>query len=390
MKNLLLIFGTLTVLSGLGVITVNKEIFAPNKEANALLTKGKLLLEQDNEETMRKAVELFTTVASHFPDTNQAQEALYYLAESYEKLGNIDVAIGKYRRLLATDMDQDLSEQVQFKISKLQLSRYNTEEGFNGLMVLLSKTTDENLRSEIYVEIARYYSRQKEYDQAMKNYEIALSENPKNPDANMELARAYFETGRHDEAFLQFKKFFNIYVDRNRSREDIANRFATQMFKTGADTLSVGEPEAAKKYFSFIAENFAYTQHAEESLYYLGNVLFMEKRYTEAIGVFEEVISRRPNTRDENAYIKKGQAHYERADYAAAIGAFSKARSEFPDGKFSALALQWESEARNLLLETQAMEKTNQPDYIEEDQTGLLPPALHDEPTLGGGDIIEP
>ena len=99
-KNIYIVIGSIVLFAGLGVITVHEEIFLPNTEARRLLTKGKLLMEQESAQEMKNAVEIFTTVASHFPDTKQAKSALYHLAETYERLGNIDVAIGKYRRLL--------------------------------------------------------------------------------------------------------------------------------------------------------------------------------------------------------------------------------------------------------------------------------------------------
>lgn len=394
MKNIYIIIGALTLMSGLGLITFNEEVFSPGKEAGALLTKGKLLLEQDREETMKKAIEIFTTVASHFPGTDQAEEALYYLAESYEKLGNVDVAIEKYRKLLGLELDKELSERVRFKIARLQLTRYNTEEGFNGLMVLLTDTVDDVLRSDIYTEIARYYAREKGYAQSGKNYEIALSENPRNKEANMELARMLFLQGRDDEAFLQYRKFFNIYVDRNRNEQGFVAKYINEVYQTAIDTFNAGRHDAALKYFNFLSTEFAYTRVAEESIYYTGNIYFIRKDYNKAIGHFKEVISKRPEFRDENAYIRMGQAYHKKRDYENAIATFAKVQTLYPKGKYVEVARKWEKESKSLLRDRIELESSvKEVDTPEEKQSSLpsreLPGDLNMEPTLDD-DVITP
>jgi len=377
MKHRYVVVGSLIALSGMGVITFNEEFFLPNKEARALLTKGKLLLEQGNEDTMKKAVEVFTTVAAHFPDTKQAKEALFMLAEGYENLGNIDVAIGKYRRLLSMEIDKDLADKVKFKIAKLQLSRYNTEEGFNSLMVLLSQNIDDLLRSDVYTELARFYSRQKNLTKSQANYEIALSENPKNAEANMEMAEVLFRQGKYEDALKQYIRFYNIYVNRSSANKLAVENFQDQVLRAAITLFQRGESTHAKNYFDFLAASFSETRYSEIANYYLGNIYYNQAGYTEAITLFDKVITELPDLKDESAYIKKAQAWYQLREYTKAAATIEKVFELYPDGRYKSVARRWASEIKQAMEEELALQ--NSIDYQSERSQEV---DLEDDPFL--------
>jgi len=351
MKNLYIVAGSLTILAGLGVITFNQEIFSPERQSKALLTKGRLLLEQNSMDTQKEAMEVFTTVASSFPKNDAGKEALYYLAELYEKWGNIDVAINKYRALLGLNLNKELADKVKFSIARLQLSRYNAQEGYNALMVLLSENVDDMLRSDIYTEIARFNSRQKNLVNAQTNYEIAISENPKNKNADLELGGVLFLQKKYDDALKQYEHFFNIYINRSEHNEETSENFQKKLLASATEVFHDGDLKAAKKYFEFISDKFPSTKYSETSLYYLGNMEYMNGDYKKAIEFFDDVIKYPPGEKDESAYLKKGQSYYQLRDYPMASRLFSKTQELFPDGKYLSLAKKWENESNMAMSE---------------------------------------
>jgi len=387
MKNFFLISGTLIILSGLGVISFTENSFLKNSKAKALLTKGKLLLEQDTSESMKNAVEIFSTVASHFPDTEQAREALFYLAESYEKLGNVDVAIGKYRKLLALNLSGELFDKVRFKIAKLQLTRYNTEEGLNGLLLLLSEVTDDKLRSDIYKEIARYYTSKKENEQALKNYEISLTEFAKNDESILEIASLLVEMQKYEDGLAQFKKYYNIYLDREGTNQQILHKYKENLFKSASMAFSNNNLDSAAHYYQFLSDQFAGSDEGEIALYNLGNVFYKQKHYDKAIGCFDKVVKSQPELKDENGYIKLGQSYFMTREFEKAASAFSRAVNLYPDGKYILIARQWEEEAKKELQEKYSMENLDDRPLQREKSKPYMPESEIDEPMLENGAI---
>jgi TolA-binding protein len=369
MKNLFIISGALIILSGLGVITFNKEVFSPEKQSRALITKGRLLLDQNSMDTQKEAMEVFTTVASSFPKSDAGKEALYYLAELYEKWGNIDVAINKYRALLGLNLSKGLSDKVKFSIARLQLSRYNAQEGYNALMVLLSENVDDMLRSDIYTEIARFNERQKNFSNAQSNFEIALSENPKNKDADFELGTVLFEQKKYDDALKQYEHFFNIHINRSEHNEEVAENFQKKLMSSATEIFHDGDMVSAQKYFEFISDKFPSTIYSETSLYYLGNLEYIDGKYQKAIETFDMVIKFPPADKDESAYLKKGQSYYQLRDYATAARLFSKVQELYPDGKYANLAKKWENESNMAMSERaniQTLREENQSNTIND------------------------
>ena len=368
MKNLYVITGSLIILSGLGVITFNKEIFSPEKESRALITKGRLLLEQGSVDTQKEAMEVFTTVAASFPESRAGKEALFYLAQLYEKWGNIDIAITKYRSLLGLNLDKELSDKVKFNIARLQLSRYNAQEGYNALMVLLSENVDDLVRSDIYTEIARFYARQKNLGSSQANYEIAISENPKNMEADMELANVLFQQKKYSEALRQYEHFFNLYINRSEHNEETAKKFQKIIIDSAIETFEDGNMNEAEKYFLFVADKFPSTSYSETSHYYMGNMEYIRGKYEKAISEFDHVIKFPPAEKDENAYLKKGQSYFQMKNFTAAANVFARTQELFPDGKYLSLAKKWEREANIAIserIQMKNLQEDNQQNMID-------------------------
>jgi TolA-binding protein len=312
-------------------------------------------------------MEIFTTIASHFPDTDQSKEALYLLADIYEKWGNIDVAINKYRSLLGLDLNKELADKVKFKIARLQLSRYNTQEGFNSLMVLLSENVDNMLRSDIYTEIARFYSRQKDYQKSQANYDIAISENPKNKDADIELAGVMLDQKKYKDALRQFEHFYNLYINRSGNIAQTTQMFQDKILSSAVKIYHEGNMDSAREYFLFISEKFPSTSYSETSLYYLGNMDYVQGNYSGAMEFFNTIIKSAPAEKDENAYLKKGQCYYQMHEYAKAAMYFNKVQEIFPDGKYTSLAKKWEKESKLALrekFELETIRENNMSDKI--------------------------
>ncbi|MDH4199263.1 MAG: tetratricopeptide repeat protein [Spirochaetia bacterium] len=360
MKNFYIIAGSLIILSGLGVITFNREVFSPDREARSLLTKAKLLIDQDSMETQKESMEILTTIASRFPDSKQAKEALFELAELYEKWGNIDVATSKYRSLLGLNLDKNLADKVKFKIARLQLSRYNSQEGLNALMVLLSENVDDMVRSDIYTEIARFYYRQKNLSAAKSNYEIAISENSKNKEADMELGDVLFEEKKYNDALRQYEHFFNIYINRSERSENTAANFQKKLLESAQELFHDNNMGEAENYFAFISDKFPSSMSSEVSLYYLGNLEYLQGNYEKALEKFDMVIKFPPDFKDENAYIKKGQCYYQMRNYSKSALYFAKFSELYPGSKHKSLARKWEKESKMALRDKVEIENLNE------------------------------
>ena len=375
MRQAYLFVGFLIIIAGGGFTWISREVLVPNRQANALLEKGKMWLEQQSEEALRKAVENFTEIAATYPDSRAANEATMYLAESYERLGLKDIALGKYRKLLEENLDAKNADLIKFRIAKLQILRSYTDEGMAQLLSLLGQARDGKMRSEIYAEIGKYYQGASQVENAIRNYRIAIRENPDNREAQLLLAKLLSDGGQADAALTVYDDYMKFQSQISVSGADGQNAYRREALQRGLLLLDQKKFTEAEKYFNLIHEKFPDSAEAEDALYYAGNARMRSGDYTGAIKMFNKTVGNGNKTRDEAAYIKKGEAWYHRHEYKKAAAVFAFVQRNYANGQFQRIAADWEEECIRAMSEGKALSepKKEKVEPKEEESPVILP-----------------
>jgi len=349
MRQATIFVGIIIVVLSLGFLTINREFLFPRKEAKAQLTKGKLLLEQNTERHIQSAIDRFTEVVARYPNSREADEALFYLAESYEKLGIRDIALRKYRKLLGSRISNHLMIKVRFKIAKLNILTSYSDEGLNGLMTLLAHTSDPHFRSEIYTELGKYYAIKHNNQRAKTNYRIALRENPYNKEAKLLLASILGYIGDSKESFSVYENYltFNGPIDKNKRK--ILKKYRKQALQKGKSLLHAGKYRNSIEFFNLISKRFPHTDEAEVALYLAGNAYFKLAKYDKAMAKFRIVIHKKPYVRDESAFLKLGETYYKKKQIKKAAATFTRFLNKYPSSNSKKFAEEWLKECRESL-----------------------------------------
>lgn len=365
MKNIYILAGFLILTLGAGFIYVNREYISADRTARSILNRGKLYLEQSNDDGLRKAVDELTKVAATWPDSLPGKEALYYLAEGYERLGMRDVALTKYRKLQDMPLSLELKDRVKFKIAKLQILRSYTEEGMNQLVSLLAHTRAPAMRSEIYTEIGKYHVRKGSVKDAQRNLQIALQENGENKDARIALARLYASVGKDADAKAVYEDYLAFHEPLDKQSEKHTSAFRGDALGKGMRALSEEKYYEAVRYLTLVTEKFPGSADAETAWYGIGNAYFKLKQYPKAINAYNKVVGNSHPQKDEAAYVKKGEAYYHNKQYKRAAGIFAYVIKNYPEGKYSRIASDWEEECRRALGEVADLSEED--DGLEDD-----------------------
>jgi tetratricopeptide (TPR) repeat protein len=368
MRSVTIWIGAIIFTIGAGVFLIEREYVSGDKTAKARLEQGKLQLERFDEDGLRKGIDDLTAVIAHFPDSVHAREARYYLAEAYERLGMRDVALGKYKKLTEMHLDDGLRAKVRFKIAKLQILRNYSDEGMNQLLQLLNSTGDKSLRSEIYLEIGKYYLRKGFAADARRNFENAMTENPENREARAALG---FSDGDYRNSVA-----LHGVLDKDKKEEAASQEKPGVKYDlaAGIQAFSSGQYEKAIRLLSPAAS--AAGPDSEEALYYMGNASLKLKHYRNAVHYLTKAVSNKYLTRDEASYIKKGEAYYLNHQYDRALRVFRFARDHYPNGKYAQIACDWEAETRRMLGEKDGRPVMDDDDDDDDDD--------EDDDILGG------
>ncbi len=368
MRSITIWVGAIVFTIGAGVFLIEREYISGDKAARVRLEQGKLQLERFDEDGLRKGIDDLTAVVAQFPDSIHARSARYHLAEAYERLGMRDVALGKYKKLLEMPLTEELKTHVRFKIAKLQVMRNYSDEGMNQLLQLLNGTADKPLRSEIYLEIGKYYHRKGLGRDAVRNFQNALTENPENREVRAAL-------GYGDADYKNSVALHGI-LDKTESvpakEENPAKAEGKYDLAGGIRAFTVGEYGKAVRLLTPAARSTG--RDSEDALYYLGNAYLKLKQYRNAIHFLNRAVSNKYLDRDEAAYIKKGEAYYLSNQFSRALRVFTFARTHYPNGKYAQIARDWEAETRSMLGEKTGV-KSLDDDGDDDDE---------DEDVLGG------
>jgi tetratricopeptide (TPR) repeat protein len=81
-----------------------------------------------NDEDYNTAVEAFEKVTLDYPDSESGPGALFYLAESYYRLEQLEPALAGYRNFISTHPDHDLTELTHFRAATVLFKQENYRE----------------------------------------------------------------------------------------------------------------------------------------------------------------------------------------------------------------------------------------------------------------------
>ena len=228
-----------------------------------MLREARVFIEKDSDESLYRALDILAQVASDEDHPDQSNQALFHIAEVYEKLKMPEVAKRKYIELLNRNniSSTQFKNRVEFKIAKLKIMTLYKDEAYIRLLRLTRNLADRNFLSEVYTELAKLYLSSKKINQAITSLKIALRENPDNREAQKLLARLQKDPGKETTAHSKLpasqeagprskgKKFlkvaFDYYGQQNYEKAIQHFRKTTNCCKTPRKKKSPGFTSAA-------------------------------------------------------------------------------------------------------------------------------------------------
>lgn len=208
--------------------------------------------------------------------------ALNNLAKAYIKLQNYDEAKSalKKARVLSPkyfDTYLNLAHIAKLESSAADIGSFARKKYLKEQQKYLKSAIDANPNDKrAYLEAGSYYLEQKDYENAIKNFETALVYDDEYYEAYLGLAVSYLESGNSQKALLALRN---------------------------AGALN---------------------SKSDEISYYLAKMCLLEERYDEAKDYLEDALSKAQNPQ---YYLEMGKIYYYKSDYASAIDSFKSAMS---------------------------------------------------------------
>jgi len=198
-----------------------------------------------NSQKYEKAIEAFNDYIQKYPDSPNNPNARYFLAESYQKAGELEKALATYKEVIS------------------------------------EKRSDFFTRS--ILRIADIYFEQAEYNQARKYYQLLLSQTNSAKERSIAwgaLMEAYFKLEKYDSVQYyadQITQYSKFSMDANKAS-----------LYQGKVAYKKGEYDKAIDYF-IATINMAKDKNAAEAKYMIAKIYYDQKKYKQSLEVLYEL-----------------------------------------------------------------------------------------------------
>lgn len=328
------------------------------QKAHAQLREGEEYLRQNSEEASKEARTIFNRVLSL--DLNQQinQTARFGLGAALERLGDYSSALVHYRKLKAEGpIDRDLADRLDYRLGNVLLKTEREEEGESLLKSLLSRTSDNTLKSDIHIAIANHYRTGGMTKNARENYEVALRYNPDNLYAvqqKEELESKSEKTVKKEP--IKKEEYYDDYVigeSRRRPREktQVVTGLRQKSYDEGIAAFRSGRYSDAVFHLKKVIGAYGDSDLTEKAQYWLGESYTRLGKHDVARRMYEKVLGNNNYTMDQAALIKKGIILFQESRLKEALADFNAASEEYPNGAYTKKALEWRRETESQIRE---------------------------------------
>ena len=334
---LLLFLGTFLILGSL-IFVVWHNTFFKQPVLEKMLREARVFIEKDSDESLYRALDILAQVASNEDHPDQSNQAMFHIAEVYEKLKMPEVAKRKYIELLNRNniSSAQLKNRVEFKIAKLRIMTVYKDEAYIRLLRLTRELADRNFLSEVYTELAKLYLRYKKVNKAITSLKIALRENPDNREAQKLLAMLQKDP----------EKETTSHSKPPASQKADPSSKGKEFLKVAFGYYGQHNYEKAIRYFRRAVNCCKNTPEEEIAWFYIGSSHARRKQYDQAIEAHKKVLNNSITARDQLSTIRIGQLYFDQGRYDDAFHYFLRSTNRYPNGKYLNIAREWKAEAR--------------------------------------------
>ena len=279
-------------------------------QAYAFLQKGTVLSIQGNKQNARNN---FTSVINQFPKSRFADNAVYQRAQ-------LDLETGEYQQAIKgfTDLISNYpkSQLIPYGYTKRAIAYYNVKQYENTLRDY-RKVLDDYINHESandaligLQESLNLLGRSNEFDSYFTRYKTANPGNTSLANIEYETAVNLYLSEDYPGAINKFQTFIQTYPQHN-------NVYESKFYIAESYYRSDKMVEAMKYYRTVIQENKI--SQVNRSMRRLGDLLFDQNEYLEAISVYEE-LETVAGTKKERYYAWSGlmESHFKNENYGRA------------------------------------------------------------------------
>ena len=203
------------------------------------------LNESNYEQAYREFDKIATEEFKNYPDLQA--EAMYKAAYSLNQLGRDDEAIGRYTNFITQFPESQYVTAAYFDQGAIYARQKDYDNARVNYELALQNTADRTLQAEIQSAIGRTYFDQGDYENAIVSYTTLLEEYPESDfiaEAKLGIADSYFRLANWSQATVAYERVINEHEEEKDFVPYCSYQIAEAYYKLGTEQRQAGETEA--------------------------------------------------------------------------------------------------------------------------------------------------
>ena len=201
-----------------------------------------------NESNYEQAYQEFDKIATeefkNYPDLQA--EAMYKAAYSLNQLGRDDEAIGRYTNFITQFPESQYVTAAYFDQGAIYARQKDYDNARVNYELALQNTADRTLQAEIQSAIGRTYFDQGDYENAIISYNTLLEEYPESDyiaEAKLGIADSHFRLENWSEATIAYQRVINEHEEATDFVPYCSYQIGEAYYKLGSNQVKAGDTE---------------------------------------------------------------------------------------------------------------------------------------------------
>ena len=297
-------------------------------QARALLRIGGIFFRLRD---YKPALEHFTRILTEHSESELVGEALYFTAECYFNLGQLDNAAARFRRTLETVPETGRREDIYFRLLQADTALNRLDQA----LAWCRKLEDEfpkgrytphlaGLKADLLFDLERFVEAARAYQQAAG----LAADSAERQAVAYNLGLSLVFSDRPVEALEPLGQ-----AAQAGDRADIAEK---SLYRLGGILQELGRDSAAIAALEQFGRRFPASVQAEEAQSLVGSLYEHTEQYQKAKEIFSQLITRYPTSANHSEYLfRRGSSALAAGDDSAALNDFFRIVRNYPDSVYS-------------------------------------------------------
>ena len=208
------------------------------------------LNEKNYEQSYQEFDKLATEEFKNYPELQA--EAMYKAAFCLNQLARDEEAIGRYSTFITRFPDSQYVTAAYFDMGTIYAKQRDYDNARVNYELALQNTEDRDLQAEIQATIGRTYYDQEDYPNAIVSYNKLLEEYPESnfvAEGKLGIADSYFKLQDWNEAVAAYQRVLDEHADHTDFKPYVTYQMGESHYKLASNLKIAGQIEQANGYF---------------------------------------------------------------------------------------------------------------------------------------------